>query len=168
MPRSKLFSIIHAIFLVILIGVMSFISLGILLILILADLAAQVVLTNLEMKKILNKVNEDVRNNKYDEVIKFLEEKKDKVLFPQTRLSTLLNLCIIYMLNDEAGKAKELITNNPKLKDNKETYYVQFVLSVAENDETKIKELATKINSLPEEKYSKQKENTIAPFTQTV
>ena len=100
MPRSKLFSIIHAIFLVILIGVMSFISLGILLILILADLAAQVVLTNLEMKKILNKVNEDVRNNKYDEVIKFLEEKKDKVLFPQTRLSTLLNLCIIYMLND--------------------------------------------------------------------
>ena len=160
MPRSKIFSIIHAICLVVLIIIMSFINLGILILLILVDLALQVVLANIEIRKVLTKVNEDVKNSKYDEVISFLVEKKDKVFFDTTRMSCLLNLCIIYMLNDEAGKAKELIINNPKLKDNKETYYVQFVLSVAENDETKIKELATKINSLPEEKYSKQKENT--------
>lgn len=160
MPRSKIFSIIHAICLVALIIIMSFINLGILILLILVDLALQVVLANIEIRKVLTKVNEDVKNSKYDEVISFLVEKKDKVFFDTTRMSCLLNLCIIYMLNDEAVKAKELIINNPKLKNNKELFYVQFVLAVAEKDEDRIKDFATKINSLDEVKYKKQKENT--------
>ena len=113
----------------------------------------------LDAKKIINQVSEFIKENKFSDSIEYLLKTKDKVYFNLSYYTCLINLCVIYMFNDEAIKAKELLERNPKLKDYKDLYYTQFILAVAEEREDLIKYFAERINSIKSDVYNVHKES---------
>ena len=158
MPRYKLVTIIHIVCLIFLIMILGYINSKLIIYLIALDLVIQIILQNVELRKLFRSVNKYNESKEYEALINYLKNKKDKTYFKISNDSCLVNLCIAYMLDDKAIKAKELIITNPYLKSRKDLYYVLFLFAVFENNSYEINYYSEKINKLTDY-YIKQKEN---------
>jgi len=158
MNRIKLANILYIIGIV-LIFILCLTKTWLLILLTIIYLGLSVFIRSLEERKIINHVSEFIKEKKFTDSIEYLLKTKDKVYFNQSYYTCLINLCVIYMFNDEAIKAKELLERNPKLKDSKDLYYTQFILAVAEEKEDLIKYFAERINSIKSDVYNVQKES---------
>ena len=119
------------------------------------------ILTYIESRKIIKKINDGSISSEYKSVIDFLNSKIDKNYFKYTNNICLVYLTLFYMYNDEATKAKELIINKPMLKKAKELYYSRYIIAIAENNKEEADICFDKVMNLKHSQFNIQKETIV-------
>lgn len=112
----------------------------------------------LEMKPVVQKLNEYTQTSDYGGAISCLLDKINNCYFKTTNETCMVYLIAFYMNNDQVTEAKTLLKKYPKLKKSKFLSYINFILALADNDKYMISYYANKTLSLKNKAYDIQKD----------
>ncbi len=112
-----------------------------------------------EKSRITNNIKPFMEKKNYHEAINTIKRILSKVYFEQNLKYSLSILIELYMLNDEAVKAKSLLEHNLELQDVVNLYHIQLILALAEENGKKRDLILYKISLVKKKRYLKYKES---------